>query len=218
MLYSLILAAGESARFGAPKQLARVGGVPLLRLVANRAAEVTGAAVTIVLGARSAELIPALGRSTATIVINRDWREGIASSIRAGVARLPGSCSGVLLLLADQAAVTAAELARIADVWRRAPRRIVAAQYAGVTGIPAIFPRTDFAALRELRGDRGARALLRQRSDRVIGLPLPSAAIDIDTPADLAGLQEANGTDAGKDTETGAPRVVWMNEGPLTLQ
>ena len=44
-------------------------------------------------------------------------------------------------------------------------------------------------ALAELRGDIGARALLRRRSDRVVRVPMPSAAIDVDTPEDLLALE-----------------------------
>ena len=51
--------------------------------------------------------------------------------------------------------------------------------------LPAIFPRSMFQALARLRGDTGARALLRRNSDRLVRVPMPSAAIDIDTPEDL---------------------------------
>ncbi len=94
-----------------------------------RAVEVAGHSVSVVLGAHAADLAPLLSHSSASIVINRDWSEGMASSIRAGVMRLPGSCGGVMLVLADQAAVTAEDLRRLATTWRRQPNYIVAAQY-----------------------------------------------------------------------------------------
>ena len=56
------------------------------------------------------------------------------------------------------------------------------------TGAPAIFPRWTFGDLLELRGDRGAQMLLRRYSDRVVRVPMPRAAIDIDTPEDLLEL------------------------------
>jgi len=121
--------------------------------------------------------------------VNQDWREGLGSSIRAGVARLPASCAGVLLLLADQAAVSADDLRRLAGAWRKQPQYLVAALYAGISGVPAIFPRSSFRELSELRGDTGARALLRRNSDRLVRVPMPSAAIDVDTPEDLLALQ-----------------------------
>jgi molybdenum cofactor cytidylyltransferase len=118
-------------------------------------------------------------------VVNRNWEEGIASSIRAGVERLPGSCNAVMLMLGDQLGVTGADLKRLADAWRRQPQYIVAAQYSGATGVPAIFPRSEFGALLQLRGDRGAQALLRRAPERVITVPLAGGALDIDTPEDL---------------------------------
>jgi len=184
-LHAIVLAAGASTRFGSAKQLARVAGRPLLHTAVARAADVAGSAVTVVLGARAAELSPLLTHSQASVVINRDWREGMASSIRAGVARLPASCTAVLLMLVDQAAVTAEDLKRLASAWRRQPDYIVAARYGMTTGVPAIFPRSVFPGLASLRGDVGARVLLQRNPDRVVRVPMASAAIDIDTPEDL---------------------------------
>lgn len=190
-LYAIVLAAGASTRFGSPKQLVRVEGRPLLHTVVTRASEVAGSSVLVVLGANASQLVPLLGHSSATVVINRDWEEGLASSIRAGVARLPGSCSGVMLVLADQAAVTAEDLRRLAGAWRRQPDYLVAAQYGTTLGAPAIFPSASFRDLAELRGDRGASALFRRNPDRVIRVPMESASLDLDTPEDLLHLAPA---------------------------
>lgn len=184
-LHAIVLAAGASTRFGSAKQLVRVAGRPLLNTAVALAADVAGTAVTVVLGARAAELAPLLTHSPASIVINREWREGMASSIRTGVARLPASCTAVLLMLVDQAAVTAEDLKRLVGAWRRQPDYIAAARYGMTTGVPAIFPRSAFADLASLRGDVGARILLQRNPDRVVRVPMASAAIDIDTPEDL---------------------------------
>jgi molybdenum cofactor cytidylyltransferase len=187
-LHAVVLAAGGSARFGSPKQLVRVRGHALLHRAVANATEVAGRAVTVVLGAHAAELVPLLRHSSASVIVNREWEEGIGSSIRAAVARLPPSCDGVLITLADQAAVTVDDLARLIAAWRSNPGSIVAARYDATIGVPAIFPRPDFGGLAALRGDRGARDLLRRRSDRVIGIELANASIDIDTPEDLLRL------------------------------
>ena len=83
------------------------------------------------------------------------------------------------------------DLRRLAGAWRRSPDSIVAAQYAGAVGVPAIFPRWCFRELNELRGDHGAQRLLSRHVDRLIRLPMPSAELDIDRPEDLLAL-EAN--------------------------
>src|SRR5262249_17907207 len=153
-----------------------------------RASEVAGGAVMVVLGAHAAELTPLLRHSQSSMIVNRDWREGIASSIRAGVSRLPSSCTAVLVVLVDQVAVTAEDLKRLVGAWRRQPEYIAAARYGTTTGVPAIFPRSTFSELLSLRGDVGARSLLQRNPDRVVRVPMASAALDIDTPEDLLKL------------------------------
>ena len=184
-LFAVVLAAGESRRFGSQKQLVRIAGRPLLHTAVTRASEVTGSSLIVVLGCGAAELGALLKHSPGSIVINQEWREGLSSSIRAGIARLPATCSGAMLLLADQPLVSADDLRRLAGTWRKQPQYIAAALYSGTTGVPAIFPRSLFQELLELRGDTGARALLRRHADRVVRVPMASAAIDIDTPEDL---------------------------------
>ena len=190
-LHAIVLAAGASTRFGSAKQLVRIGDRPLLSLVAGRAAEVVGQALLIVLGAQAAELTPLLKHSPGSTVVNRDWREGLASSIRTGVARLPPSCAGVMLVLADQACVTAEDLRRLAGAWRRQPLGVAAAQFGGTVGAPAIFPRHLFGELNDLRGDSGARLLLKRHADSLVRVPMTSAAFDLDTPDDLLQLSKS---------------------------
>jgi molybdenum cofactor cytidylyltransferase len=190
-IHVVVLAAGASSRFGSAKQLVRVNGRPLMLTAVSRAVELAGHSVTVVLGAHAAELAPLLRHTPASIAINRDWAEGIASSIRAGLAHTPDTADGLLLALVDQAAVTTDDLRRLASLWRRNPVSIATAQYAGAVGVPAIFPRWCFRELNELRGDRGAQSLLQRHVDRIARLPMPSAEFDIDRPEDLLALEQA---------------------------
>jgi molybdenum cofactor cytidylyltransferase len=180
----IVLAAGASARSSSPAKLAPGQDVPQLPLVLSRATALAGHAVTVVLGANAADIAPALGRLPVSLAVNREWREGIAASIRAGVLSLPGSCGAALLLRADQAGVSSSDLQRLADLWRRSPRAIVAAQYNGSYGVPAIFPRSEFPALLRLRGEQGAEVLLRAAAVELIGVAMPSAAADPERPAE----------------------------------
>jgi molybdenum cofactor cytidylyltransferase len=185
----LVLAAGAARRFGSPKQLARLAGEPLLLRAVTRATEVAGHAVSVVLGAHAADIAPLLRHSPASVVINRQWEEGLASSLRAGVASLPGSTEAVLVMLADQVAVTGFDLRRLISSWQQQPDCIVAASYEGQTGVPAIFPAHSFPALLELRGDVGARQVLHRMADRCVRIAMPNAGVDVDTPADLQKLE-----------------------------
>ena len=192
MLQVIVLAAGEARRFGSPKQLVRLNGRPMLHTAIGNGVAIAGHSVVVVLGAYAAELAPLLRHTPATVVINRQWSEGMASSIRCGVGALPGTADGVMILLADQPSVTAEDLRRLAGAWRRQPTQIVAAQYGTTTGAPAIFPRWCFAELGGLRGELGARVILARHVDRVVRVPMAAAAVDIDTPEDLLSIEAAN--------------------------
>jgi molybdenum cofactor cytidylyltransferase len=119
------------------------------------------------------------------VVVNRDWEEGIASSIRAAVHAAPSGCEGLLLVLADQVAVTGDDLKRLYAAWRRHPVLIAAALHGGAPGLPAIFPRWAFSDLLQMRGDRDPRLVIRRNVDQVVRIPIQNAGIDLDTPEDL---------------------------------
>jgi molybdenum cofactor cytidylyltransferase len=190
-LHAAILAAGASTRFGSPKQLVRLAGAPALHQAVANAASVAGQSVTVVLGAHAGEIAPAIRQSGASMVLNRDWEEGLASSIRTAVRTAPPGCDGLLLLLCDQVAVTADDLKRLAAAWRRHPILLAAALHDGAPGLPAIFPQWAFGDLLELRGDRDPRLVLRRNVDRLVRLPMPNAALDLDTPEDLLRFEAA---------------------------
>ncbi len=125
------------------------------------------------------------------IALNRGWEEGIASSIRVAVNSAPPGSAALLLMLADQVAVTADDLRRLHASWKRHPILIAAALYQGAPGLPAIFPRWAFTDLLSLRGERDARSVLRRNIDRVVRVPMSNAGIDLDTPDDLLQIDAA---------------------------
>ena len=189
-LHVLVLAAGASTRLGQPKQLVRLGGRPALHIVVSNAVSLAGHAVTVVVGAHAKDMTHLLAHSPASVMVNRHWEEGMGSSLRFGVAALPPACEAVLVLLGDQVAVTADDLRRLATAWKGEESLIAASVYEQRVGVPAIFPRLSFSELAELRGDQGARAVLERNAYRLTRVPMPSAAIDLDTPEDLAVLTE----------------------------
>lgn len=187
-LCSIVLAAGESARLGRPKQLLRKRAEPLLvRAVGLAGRHCNG--VIVVLGAGHLKLRALLRRRAprARAVYNRAWRSGLAGSLQTGLAVAPVQARAALILLTDQPDVDDASLGRLVEAWRLRPGRAAAAHYANRPGAPAILPRRLFARIRTLRGDSGARAILRSL-DALSVVDMPEAALDIDTPADAAGL------------------------------
>ena len=191
-LRAVILAAGASRRYGSPKQLASYRGETLVARSVRLAHEAGTEALWVVLGYRAGPIHRALQESGATsvdtnTVRNPRWRDGMGRSLACGVRALDRSARAVLVCLADQPLLTAEDLVTLVAAWRASPRAMVASRYAGKLGVPAIFPRSHFRALKSLSGDRGAQALLTS-SNNVISVPTPSAAADIDEPRDLWGL------------------------------
>lgn len=182
----VLLAAGGSRRFGRPKQLARIHGESLLRRMARVALASDPAGCVVVLGARAELLRRELHGLPLTVVVNPEWRSGLSASLAAGLRALPGSARAALVLLADQVAVGPADLALLVAAWHANPRVPVAVRAGRGFGPPAVLPRRLFPSLMRVRGDRGARDLLRDPASRTVGLSLPAAAIDVDRPTDLA--------------------------------
>jgi len=186
----VLLAAGGSSRLGTPKQLARLRTRPLIlgALAAARGA-VDGAAILVVLGSSSQRLRMLLRRHAPDVrcVLNPHWETGLATSLQAGLRALPAHTDAVLVTLVDQPDVDAAALRRVLAAWRRRSGFPAAALYSGGPGVPAVFPRRLWPALHAIRGDAGARAVLRA-SQALTLVEMPEASFDVDTPADLARL------------------------------
>jgi molybdenum cofactor cytidylyltransferase len=184
-----VLAAGGSTRLGRPKQLVRYKQRSLLANAVAAATAIAPKRVAVVLGADALRLRLALqrARQRAICVQNRRWKDGIASSLAAGLAALPASARAALIVLTDQPRVGVDALARVARAWRERPGLPVAAAYSGGIGVPAILPQRLWRRAAALVGDVGARKLLAAEA-RLIRVPVPEAELDIDTVHDLGKL------------------------------
>ena len=185
---AIILAAGASRRLGQPKQLVSIDGETLLARTVRIATECACDPIVIVLGAQHEAILASVDLSQTHAVINSNWEQGIATSIRAGIEALllrSPSATSVLLLVCDQPRLTADHLRALLNTHASDEQNIVASHYAGTAGIPAIFPANQFSRLRSLRGDAGARSLLRDPASPIIMVRFEGGEIDIDTPADL---------------------------------
>lgn len=188
----LLLAAGASLRMrGADKLLQMVDGQPVLRRQAQ-AALATGAPVLVSLPTDRPARVAALQGLGVRQVGVADASEGMAASIRAGVAVVPPGVAGVAILPADMPEITARDLAAVLTAFRAHGDRIVrGAGQSGVAGHPVVFPARLFGALLGLTGDQGAREVL--RGEDIVTVPLPGnhALTDLDTPEAWAAWQAA---------------------------
>ena len=147
--------------------------------------------VVVVLGAHADLIRPHLARLPVLVAENPAWAEGLASSLRTGLAMLQEfsrTLDAALVALVDQPAFSAEVIAQLFAAQRATGRSIVAARYAGRLGAPVVFLREHFSALAALEGDAGARQLLAAQADRVAAVDLPALAQDLDTLTDIATL------------------------------
>jgi molybdenum cofactor cytidylyltransferase len=179
---AVVLAAGEGRRVGGPKQLATVGGRPLLLHAVELARPFDP---VVVLGAR-ADLVRPVVPLDVDVVVAHDWSEGQAASLRTGVAELEEDVDWALVLLADMPYLTrevvdAVLAARVAGD----PVDAVRATYDGRPGHPVLLGRAVLDAVPELHGDTGARDLLSRFRVRTVEAAHLCDPTDIDTPDQL---------------------------------
>jgi molybdenum cofactor cytidylyltransferase len=188
---ALILAAGRSARMGAPKALLPLAGRPMLQHVIDAAVAAPVPGIVLVLGNAAQEVAAAvILPSDAVVVVNPHWEDGQATSLRAGLDAIPESVHGALVLLGDQPEVRPDAIWALAEARRREEEGgalILRAAYRGRASHPVVLDREVWPGVEALRGDQGARALLAAHAGRVqlveVGGDPPE---DVDTPEDLA--------------------------------
>lgn len=186
---AIVLAAGGSSRFGTPKQLHQYAGEPLIGRATSAALDAGANEAIVVLGSDANDVAKPLdGVLHVRTVINENWRTGLASSIRVGLLAITDA-DGVLITLADQPLVDSAALKKLIGRFDD-NHRIIASGYDDTTGVPAIFGKEYIDELKTLTGDHGAGKWIQSRISEVTIVPLEAAAIDIDTPADAARLEE----------------------------
>jgi len=188
-LEAIILAAGAGARFGGGKLLATWRGRPMIEAALAHAAAAPVRGVTLVIGAdpRVADVARAWVGAAApsvplAVVHAADHAEGMAASLRAGMASLPADTDGALVFLGDMPRIPSETAARLAAAFP-GPHAAVAPTCQGRRGHPVLFGSALFPELGALTGDRGARAVLDSLGERLIAVPVddPGILFDVDT-------------------------------------
>ncbi len=186
---AVLLAAGGSARLGEPKQLLMIDGETLLRRMARVLVASTARPLVVVLGAQAEACANQVKGMPIEIVVNGQWKQGLASSIRAAMTaldRVGPSLEAVVMAVCDQPLLTPGLIDLLMSKWRATESRIVACEYNGVRGVPALFSARCFAELAALRGDRGAKPIIEKHRNHLASVPFPGGAHDIDTAEDWA--------------------------------
>lgn len=185
----IVLAAGESKRFGKPKQLLDWKGQPFVRAVTQTALRAGLSPVIVVTGAKAAEVEAAVRDLNVVIARNDDWQSGQGSSVREGLSSLPPApllpgegCGGAIFLLADQPQVTTTVIQALKEKHAEGLYPIVAPLVMDRRGNPVLFDCTVFPDLLNIAGDTGGRAIFHKH--RVEYLPWHDDALllDVDTP------------------------------------
>ncbi|MGZ5221080.1 MAG: nucleotidyltransferase family protein [Chitinophagaceae bacterium] len=187
----IILAAGSSSRMGRPKQLLPYMGKSLLSHSVDIANDADANPVIVVLGANAALLEKEIDEKKVHIVVNKEWQEGMASSIRCGLNTLlhiAPSSGAAILMVCDQPFVSASLLNELISQQKNTGKLIVASQYQNTVGPPTLFDKTIFPELMALQGDAGARKIVERHSNDTTTVLFTAGNIDIDTEADYEAL------------------------------
>lgn len=181
----VVLAAGESKRFGRPKQLLDWKGQPFVRVVAQTALRAGLSPVIVVTGANAEQVEAAVEDLNVTVIRNTEWADGQGSSIRAGVLALTQPASregGAVFLLADQPQVTTTVIQALMEKHAQGLHPVVAPMVLDRRGNPVLFDRVTFPDLLQIEGDTGGRAIFHKHVVEYLPWHDDSLLLDVDTP------------------------------------
>jgi molybdenum cofactor cytidylyltransferase len=192
---AILLAAGSSSRLGRPKQLLQYDGQTLLQRSLEAANTSSLSPVILVLGADAETIQQQLHSIDVHVAVNANWKEGMASSIRLGIENLKNissSAEGAIIMMCDQPFVTASLLNSLVDSHNNTGKPVVTCSYADTYGPPTFFHKSIFPELLQLKGDIGARSIVKQHADEVEAVVFPEGDVDVDTEADYERLSKGN--------------------------
>jgi len=188
VIAGLVLAAGGARRFGSPKQLAELDGVPLLQYAIDAMLAVAALdRVVVVLGSTAEEIGAAVRFASAEPVVCPDWSDGMAASLRCGVAEL-SDADWVVVTLGDMPGVTPEAIEAVMAACDSSVDA-VRAEYGGNGGHPVALSRAVLDRVASLHGDVGARDLLRDARVRPVEALHLARPDDVDTPEELEAIR-----------------------------
>ncbi len=192
---AIILAAGGSQRMGRPKQLLSIDGQPMVRRVTAAVCDSRLTQVVVVVGAHASLVSKALAGLPVEPVYNEDWAEGMSTSVRVGIRALRADIGAVLVILADQPALTPKLVQLLVERYRATEAPIVAPFYRGQRGNPVLFDRSLFPELLSIQGDRGGRMIITRYDEQMERVEChdPGVVQDVDTLDDYVTASGSRG-------------------------
>lgn len=183
----VILAAGNSSRLGRPKQLLKYKTSTLLKNTISEALKVENTFVMVITGANHEIIKKELNSFEITIVLNPDWESGMSSSITKGlneIIHLNPDCEECIFAVCDQPFVTTSIFENLISKHCNTQKGIVASAYSDILGTPVLFYKKYFKELLKLKGQEGAKKLIKKYNNDVVSVPFEKGHIDIDTEED----------------------------------
>ena len=180
---AVILAAGQSARMGEPKQLLGVVNTTILERTIENVRGTAVDEIVLVLGFAADQIrqqIPAGQLDNVTIVVNENFAQGMASSLRAGLSAVSAHASAALIVLADQPFVHTATIDRIIEHYRGLGAQIIIPCYKGQRGNPVLLDRVIFAEAMALEGNTGCRAIFANHSNDIAEVAVDDEGVVLD--------------------------------------
>lgn len=187
----IILAAGSSSRFGGMKQLLQFNNKTLIEHVIDEAADAELNPLIVVTGAYADEVSKKIDNKKITIVFNEHWETGMASGIVAGLQialKINNAIENIIIAVCDQPYISSLLFQQLSDKKRESKKSIIASSYAGTLGTPALFSKKYFNELLDLKGDEGAKSLIRKYNDETTSVLFKKGNIDVDTQKDYEEL------------------------------
>lgn len=182
---AVVLAAGDSTRLGQPKQLAQLNGRPALAYTLDALRASSADQIILVLGYAADKIEAALDCTGITVVHNDAHAEGQSTSVKAGINALGDEVGAALMVVGDQPMLPPAVVDAILRAYRQTGGPFIVPVYDSGWGNPVLLARITWPLLDNLKGDTGARPILRKHMDMVLEVPVPGVAPDdIDTPED----------------------------------
>ena len=183
----VILAAGKSLRMGFAKQIIRINNEPLLKITLDKIESISEETYCV-LGANKDLILEEIHFNNTVVIDNINYEKGLSSSISICIEFFEKknlNYDGVLFVLGDQPAIETEYFLSIINTFNEHKTKIIATNYDGKAGVPALFPKSFFKELKIIKGDKGAREILKNKPKSIIFESFKTNLVDIDTNKDL---------------------------------